>query len=58
MLTIIRSYMDQIEVKNILKRCGDKKTDIVLKSPMFLFAAIWPHLVHSWPGLKYMCKAK
>ena len=29
-----------------------------MKEPAFLFAAIWSHLVQSWPVLKYMCKAK
>ena len=50
--------MNEIEVKNILQRCSDKKTERALKLPAFLFAAIWSHLVHSWPGLKYLCKAK
>ena len=62
MLTTIRSKMDEIEVTNILKRCSDKKAQRerkrVVKSPAFLFAAIWSCLAHSWPGLKYMCKAK
>ena len=30
----------------------------MIKSPVFLFAAIWSHLVQSWSGLKYMSKAK
>ena len=47
MLTTIKSLMDEIEAVNILKRCSDKKTDIVIKSPALLFAAIWPHLAHS-----------
>ena len=50
--------MDEIEVINILKRCSDKKAERVIKSPVFLFAAICSYLAHSWPGLKYMCKAK
>ena len=50
--------MDGIEVINILKRCSVKKTKRVIKSPAFLFAAIWSQLAHSWPGLKYICKAK
>ena len=37
---------------------GKKRTESVTKSPAFLFAAIWLHLAHSCPGLKYMCKAK
>ena len=41
--------MDEIEVINNLKQCSDKKTDLVIKSPGFLFAAIWSHLVHSSP---------
>ena len=40
MLTTIRSYMDKIEVINILKGFSDKKADKVIKSPAFLFAAI------------------
>ena len=24
----------------------------MIKSPAFLFAAIWSYLAHSWPGLK------
>ena len=34
------------------------ETERVIKSPVFLFAAIWSHLVQSWSGLKYMSKAK
>ena len=30
----------------------------MIKSLVFSFAAIWSYLAHSWPGLKYMCKAK
>ena len=53
MLTSIRSSVDEIQVINILKRCSDKKAERerVIKSPAFLFVAIYP-------GLKYMCKAK
>ena len=29
-----------------------------MKSPAFLFVAIWSHLGHSWPGLKYLWKEK
>ena len=58
MLTTIRTQMDEIEVINILKRCSDKKTQRVIKSLAFLFAAIWSQLADSWPGLKYMCKTK
>ena len=58
MLATIRSYMDEIEVINILKRCSDKKAERLIKSAAFLFAAIWLHLAHSWSGVKYMCKAK
>ena len=50
--------MDETEIINILKQCSAKKAEKVIKSPAFLFAAIWSHLAHSWPGLKYMCKAK
>ena len=51
--------MDEIEVINILKRCSDKKTERVIKSPVFLFsAAIWSHLADSWLGLNFMCKEK
>ena len=28
-----------------------------IKSPAFLFFAIWSHLAHAWTGLKFMCKA-
>ena len=48
--------MDEIEATNILKRCNAKKT--VIKSPAFLFVAIWSNLSHSWPGVNYICKAK
>ena len=60
MLTTIRSYMNKVNVINIFKRYSDKKTDRVIKSPVFLLsAAIWSHLAHSWPSLNiYMCKAK
>ena len=35
------------------------KRQRVIKSPKFLFSVvIWSYLVHSWPGLNYMCKAK
>ena len=48
--------MDEIGVIKIL---GEKKTtESVTKSPAFLFPAIWLHLAHSCPGLKYMYKAK
>ena len=50
--------MDEEELIYILKRCSDKKTERVIKSPAFLFAVIWSYLAHSWPGLKHMCKAK
>ena len=51
--------MDEIEVRKILKRYSDKKTERVIKSTVFLFsAAIWSHLEHPWPGLNYMCKVK
>ena len=51
--------MDEIEVIKILKQCSDKKTKRMIKSLAFLFSvATWSHLVHSWPGVKYMCKAK
>ena len=30
----------------------------MIKLVAFLFVAIWLHLAHSWPGLKYMRKAK
>ena len=50
--------MNEIEVVNILKQCSDKKIDKVIKIPRFLYAAIWPHLTHSWPRLKHMYKAK
>ena len=40
--------MNEVDVINIFKRYGDKKTDIVIKSPAFLFSAvIWSHLAHS-----------
>ena len=40
--------MNEVEVINIFKRYGDKKTDIAIKSPAFLFSAvIWSHLAHS-----------
>ena len=41
------------------KRCSDKNIERVIKAPAFFFVAkVWSHLPHSWPGLKYMCKAK
>ena len=46
--------MTEIEVVSILKQCSDKKIDKVIKIPRFLYAAIWPHLTHSWPGLKHV----
>ena len=46
--------MTEIEVVSILKQCSDKKIDKVIKIPRFLYAAIWPHLTHSWPGLKHI----
>ena len=58
MLVTIRSYMDEIEVINILKGCSDKKAERLIKSAAFLFAAIWLHLAHSWSGVKCMVKAK
>ena len=30
----------------------------MIKTPAFLFPAIWSHLAQSWPGLKYMYEAK
>ena len=50
--------MDEIKVINIFKRCSDKEVEGVIKSPAFLFAAIWSYLAHSWLGPKYMCKEK
>ena len=50
--------MAETEVINILKQYSDKNTKRMIKSPAFLFAAIWSHLSHSWPVLKYMCKVK
>ena len=51
--------MDQIDVINFLKQYSDKKTERVVKSPLFLFnAASLSHLAHSRPGLNYMCKVK
>ena len=64
LLTTARSWIDEIDVKNILKRYIDKKTETVIKSQTerqreFLFsAATYSHLAHSWPGLNYMCKAR
>ena len=49
--------MGDIEVISTLKHCSDTKRDRVIKSPGFLFAAIWLHLTHSLLGLKYMCKS-
>ena len=58
MLTTIISYMNETEVINISKRCSDKKAERerVIKSPVFLFDAIWSHLAHSWPRIKCICK--
>ena len=40
--------MNEVEVINIFKLYGDKKTDVVIKSPAFSFSAvIWSHLAHS-----------
>ena len=40
--------MDQIDVINFLKQYSDKKTERVVKSPLFLFnAASLSHLAHS-----------
>ena len=50
--------MNGIEVINILKRCSDKKAERVIKLTAFLFSELWSYLAHSWPGVKYMCKAK
>ena len=49
MLMTIRSQMDEIEVKNILKRYSDKKTEREKNERA--------HLAHFWSGLNYMCKA-
>ena len=39
--------MDEIEVKNILKRYSDKKTERVIKLPAFLFYVIrFGHIKH------------
>ena len=51
--------MDERQVINILKWYSDKKAERVKKSLEFLFsAALWTHLAHSWPDLKYICKTK
>ena len=49
MLMTVRSQMDEMEVKNILKRYSDKKTEREKNERA--------HLAHFWSGLKYMCKA-
>ena len=58
MLTTITVQIGEIEIIKILKRSSDSKTERMIKAPAFLFATIWSNLAHSWPGLKYMCKAK
>ena len=59
----ILTTMQKVESSNAianrsLKQCSNKKTEGVIKSPVFLFAAICSHLVQSWSGPKYMSKAK
>ena len=57
--TTIQKDESSNAIINILKRCSDKKTDGVIKSPAFLFSTkIWSHLAHYWFSLNYMCKAK
>ena len=35
MLTTISSYMDEVEVMNVLKQRSNKKTERIIKSPVF-----------------------
>ena len=59
MVATISCQIDEIQVKKVLKRYSNKKTETVRKSPVFLFsAATWSYLSHSQSGLNYMYKAK
>ena len=57
--TTVQKVESSSAIVSILKRCSDKKTERVIKSPAFLLStAIWSHSALPWPGLNFMSRVK